>query len=70
MLAVVKHAVAHRLEDLEGCISSREDGKKVVRLYCHSQIYVMPFYERLGFRKEGEEFDEDGGGLLLSLIRP
>lgn len=61
MLAVQQHAVAHRLEDLGECVRDVGDGKKVVRLQCHSQLYVVPFYERLGFRREGEEFDEEGG---------
>jgi predicted GNAT family N-acyltransferase len=27
---------------------------------CHSQIPAKPFYARLGYTEEGEEFDEDG----------
>ena len=25
------------------------------------QVYVIPFYEKLGYVQEGERFDEDGG---------
>lgn len=25
------------------------------------QLYVIPFYEKNGYRRVGEEFDEDGG---------
>lgn len=42
------------------------NGKEVVRLKIHSQIQVIPFYEKLGYKKEGEEFDEDGGESLTS----
>ncbi|MCA9293698.1 MAG: GNAT family N-acetyltransferase [Phycisphaerales bacterium] len=30
------------------------------RLYCHAQLSAVPFYERLGWIIEGEEFDEAG----------
>lgn len=65
MQAVEQHARAHRSQDLGkslmpgGRVKGEEKDK--VRLQCHSQIYVVPFYERLGFRKEGDEFDEEGG---------
>jgi predicted GNAT family N-acyltransferase len=26
-----------------------------------TQIYVIPFYEKLGYIQEGDRFDEDGG---------
>lgn len=60
MVAVEKHALGHQAEDLTKSLRE-EGGKKVVRLMCHSQIQVVKFYERLGFRREGEEFDEEGG---------
>jgi predicted GNAT family N-acyltransferase len=28
--------------------------------YLHAQVQALPFYEKLGFRSEGEEFDEAG----------
>ena len=31
-------------------------------LKLHSQIQAIGFYERLGYRADGERFDEDGGG--------
>ena len=36
------------------------------RLKLHSQIQAIGFYERLGYRAEGERFDEDGGALFQS----
>ncbi|MDF1809933.1 MAG: GNAT family N-acetyltransferase [Phycisphaerales bacterium] len=29
-------------------------------LYCHAQLSAMPFYEKLGWIAEGDEFDEAG----------
>ena len=29
-------------------------------LYCHAQLSAMPFYEKLGWNAEGEEFEEAG----------
>ena len=29
-------------------------------LWCHAQLSAVPFYERLGYRREGEEFLEAG----------
>lgn len=29
-------------------------------LYCHSQLSAMPFYDKLGWIAEGEEFEEAG----------
>ena len=29
-------------------------------IYMHAQKQVLPFYEKLGFKKEGEEFEEAG----------
>ena len=29
-------------------------------MYMHAQKKVLPFYEKLGFKKEGEEFEEAG----------
>nr|XP_018265506.1 uncharacterized protein I303_01872 [Kwoniella dejecticola CBS 10117]OBR87664.1 hypothetical protein I303_01872 [Kwoniella dejecticola CBS 10117] len=37
------------------------EGKKVVKIKCHSQIPVIPFYAKLGYVAEGPEFDEEGG---------
>jgi len=28
--------------------------------YLHAQVRALPFYEKLGFRSEGDEFDEAG----------
>ena len=30
------------------------------KIYMHAQSYVLPFYEKMGFIKEGEEFEEAG----------
>lgn len=29
-------------------------------LYCHAQLNAMPFYDKLGWQVEGDEFDEAG----------
>jgi len=29
-------------------------------LYCHAQLSAMPFYKKLGWNADGEEFDEAG----------
>ena len=29
-------------------------------IYMHAQVQVLPFYEKLGFKKEGEIFEEAG----------
>jgi len=34
--------------------------KDVSEAYIHSQVYAIPFYEKLGFKAFGEEFEEDG----------
>ncbi|WP_297817545.1 GNAT family N-acetyltransferase [uncultured Lactobacillus sp.] len=34
--------------------------KGVQNLYCHAQLSVKPFYERLGYRTSGSVFDEGG----------
>lgn len=62
MLAVEQHAREHKAEDLAGATRDAEEGEgKVYRLKLHSQMPVVPFYAKLGFRKEGPEFDEEGG---------
>lgn len=66
MVAVEQHARGHEEKDLTKSLRE-EGGKKVIRLMCHSQIQVVGFYERLGFRKDGEEFDEEGGEPLFAL---
>ncbi|KAJ9103014.1 hypothetical protein QFC20_004822 [Naganishia adeliensis] len=35
-----------------------DDDKITIAL--HSQIHAIPFYEKCGYRSEGERFDEDG----------
>jgi predicted GNAT family N-acyltransferase len=62
MLAVEQHAREHKAEDLTGATRDAEGGEgNVYRLKLHSQMPVVPFYTKLGFRKEGPEFDEEGG---------
>ena len=39
----------------------REARRQGIRRTClHAQVQAVPFYERLGFSREGEEFDEAG----------
>jgi ribosomal protein S18 acetylase RimI-like enzyme len=61
MDAVEQHARSHKPEDLTKCLTEKEGGRRVVQLKCNSQMQVVKFYERQGFRKEGPEFDEEGG---------
>ncbi|WVF69861.1 hypothetical protein IAT40_004642 [Kwoniella sp. CBS 6097] len=37
-----------------------KEGKRVIRVKCHSQIQAKPFYAKMGYVPEGDEFDEDG----------
>lgn len=34
--------------------------KKLKSMFLHAQTHAIPFYEKLGFATEGEEFIEDG----------
>ncbi|KAL1412706.1 hypothetical protein Q8F55_000453 [Vanrija albida] len=36
------------------------DGREYVQIKIHSQIPVIPFYAKLGYKPEGEQFPEDG----------
>ena len=45
---IVLKAILDDLSDFNGLI------------YMHAQKQVFPFYEKLGFKKEGEEFEEAG----------
>ena len=45
---IVLKAILDDLSDFKGLI------------YMHAQKQVFPFYEKLGFKKEGEEFEEAG----------
>ncbi|ORY27782.1 acyl-CoA N-acyltransferase [Naematelia encephala] len=36
------------------------DGKRVAQLKLHSQMQVVPWYEKFGYRAEGDTFDEEG----------
>ena len=45
---IVLKAILDDLSDFNGLI------------YMHAQKQVLPFYEKLGFKKEGEEFEEAG----------
>ena len=45
---IVLKAILDDLSDFKGLI------------YMHAQKQVLPFYEKLGFKKEGEEFEEAG----------
>ncbi len=33
---------------------------ELARLFCHAQLSAVPFYERQGWKIEGEQFDEAG----------
>ena len=35
-------------------------GAQLPSVWCHAQLSAVPFYERLGYRREGEEFQEAG----------
>ena len=45
---IVLKAILDDLSDFKGLI------------YMHAQKQILPFYEKLGFKKEGEEFEEAG----------
>ena len=45
---IVLKAILDDLRDFNGII------------YMHAQLEVLPFYEKMGFIKEGEEFEEAG----------
>jgi len=45
---IVLKAILHDLKDFKGTI------------YMHAQSEVLPFYEKMGFIKEGKEFEEAG----------
>ena len=45
---IVLKAILDDLSDFNGLI------------YMHAQKHVLPFYEKLGFKKDGEEFEEAG----------
>ncbi|KAG8959804.1 hypothetical protein FRC03_007470 [Tulasnella sp. 419] len=46
------------------------DGKpSEIQLVLHSQLYVKPFYGRLGYVEEGDEFDEDGAPHQKMILR-
>ena len=45
---IVLKAILDDLSDFKGLI------------YMHAQKQVLPFYEKLGFKKEGDEFEEAG----------
>lgn len=49
--ALIKAALESIVDDEEA------DGRL---MYMHAQLAVVPFYEKFGFRKEGEEFMECG----------
>lgn len=41
----------------------------LTELYCHAQLAAVPFYERLGWEIEGEEFQEAGIGHRKMVFR-
>ena len=43
---------------LEAILDDLSDFNSLI--YMHAQKQVLPFYEKLGFKKEGEEFEEAG----------
>ncbi|WVQ84096.1 hypothetical protein IAT38_006241 [Cryptococcus sp. DSM 104549] len=52
---VAENAVKEKLGEVV-----EEEGKRWLKIKCHSQLYVKPFYAKLGYVEEGPEFDEDG----------
>ncbi|CAO1617804.1 unnamed protein product [Sympodiomycopsis kandeliae] len=42
-----------------------ESSQSKIQLRLHSQMPVIPFYERLGYSQSGEQFDEDGAPHML-----
>lgn len=42
---------------------------KAARLFVHSQLQVVSFYQKLGYEPDGEQFDEDGGASRRGCIR-
>ncbi len=43
---------------LKEILSDLSDFKGMI--YMHAQVQVLPFYEKLGFKKDGKEFEEAG----------
>ncbi|CAH7667740.1 hypothetical protein BY996DRAFT_7357516 [Phakopsora pachyrhizi] len=41
-------------------VDGGQSSRKSFRINLHSQMYIIPFYEKLGYRSVGETFDEDG----------
>ncbi len=41
----------------------------ITELYCHAQLAAVPFYERLGWEIEGDEFEEAGIGHRKMVFR-
>ncbi|RSH83875.1 hypothetical protein EHS25_005490 [Saitozyma podzolica] len=60
MRAAMDYARTLQDDELTKVVRSREDGATVVPLKLHSQLQVIPWYQKLGFKPEGELFDEDG----------
>nr|ODN94897.1 hypothetical protein L204_04237 [Cryptococcus depauperatus CBS 7855] len=51
------------VQGLEEYVKNSLQGKEVnwFNIRCHSQLQAIPIYEKLGYVKEGAEFDEEGG---------
>ncbi|KAH8094855.1 acyl-CoA N-acyltransferase [Cristinia sonorae] len=57
--ALNQHAIRDATKSLESG-NNKTDATHVIRIVCHSQIPVKPFYAKFGYEPEGDEFDEDG----------
>ncbi|WRT64936.1 uncharacterized protein IL334_001876 [Kwoniella shivajii] len=52
--------IKDNIDKLEEKKITEKDGKRFIKVKCHSQIPVIPFYARMGYVSEGPEFDEEG----------
>lgn len=62
----VVQALRSRVEAEAASTAVQKDKKSIqVTFRLHSQMHVISFYEALGYRAQGEPFDEDGAPHLL-----
>ncbi|WVO14161.1 hypothetical protein L204_101792 [Cryptococcus depauperatus] len=59
------------VQGLEEYVKNSLQGKEVnwFNIRCHSQLQAIPIYEKLGYVKEGAEFDEEGAPHQLMIHR-